>query len=129
MRRFYLIGFLVLVCFDTLAQVSFKLGANAAAPAAFDPAWLQRVMSEPWIYIALACYLGTFFTWMTLLVHAPIGPAYAASHLEVVVVLVLSGVLFNEPIAAPQIAGCALIVAGIVCLAIGAGRSGTAAPA
>jgi drug/metabolite transporter (DMT)-like permease len=127
MRRFYLIGFLVLVCFDTLAQVSFKLAADAAAPVALDQAWLLRIISEPWIYIALGCYLGTFFTWMTLLVHAPIGPAYAASHLEVVVVLVLSGVIFNEPIATPQVAGCALIVLGIICLAIGAGRDSKAA--
>ncbi len=118
-----MIGFLVLVIFDTLAQVSFKLAANAAAPVALEHAWLLRVVSEPWVYIAVGCYLGTFFTWMTLLVRAPIGPAYAASHLEVVSVLVLSAVAFNEHIGTPQLAGCALIVMGIACLAVGADRS------
>jgi drug/metabolite transporter (DMT)-like permease len=122
-RCFYLIGFVVLVSLDTSAQLSFKMAAEAAAPFAADGAWLFRVLREPWIYAALCCYLGTFFTWITLLVRAPIGPAYAASHLEVVSVLMLSRWLFNEPIAGSQIAGCVLIVAGITCLAAAAGRT------
>ena len=118
MRRFYLIGFLVLVCFDTFAQVCFKLTANHAMPPEANLAWVWRVMSSPWVYSAIACYIGAFITWMTLLERAPIGPAFAASHLEVVSVLVLSVVLFGEHVGAPQLIGSALIIAGIVCLAI-----------
>ena len=66
----------------------------------------------------MVCYVGAFVTWMTLLEHAPIGPAFAASHLEVISVMVLSVVLFNEHIGTPQWIGSALIIAGIVCLAI-----------
>ncbi|MBZ0223303.1 MAG: EamA family transporter [Dokdonella sp.] len=118
MRRFYLIGFLVLVCFDTFAQVCFKLTANHALPPEANLAWVLRVASSPWVYAAIACYIGAFITWMALLEHAPIGPAFAASHLEVVSVLALSVVIFNERISAAQLIGSALIIAGIVCLAI-----------
>ena len=118
MRRFYLIGFLVLVAFDTFAQVCFKLTANAAMPPETDIAWLVRVLSSPWVYCAIACYIGAFVTWMTLLEHAPIGPAFAASHLEVISVLALSVVIFGEHVGVPQLVGSALIIAGIVCLAI-----------
>lgn len=118
MRRFYLIGFLVLVAFDTFAQVCFKLTANAAMPPETDIAWLVRVLSSPWVYCAIACYIGAFFTWMTLLEHAPIGPAFAASHLEVISVMALSVVIFHEHVGVPQLIGSALIIAGIVCLAI-----------
>ena len=118
MKRFYLIGFLVLVCFDTCAQVCFKLTANHAMPPELGTAWLLRIASSPWVYAAIACYLGAFVTWMTLLEHAPIGPAFAASHLEVISVIALSVILFNERIGAPQWIGSALIIAGIVCLAI-----------
>ncbi len=118
MRRFYLVGFLVLVCFDTFAQVCFKLTANHALPPEADLAWLLRVLSSPWVYCAIACYIGAFVTWMTLLEHAPIGPAFAASHLEVISVMALSVALFDERIGAAQLAGAALIIAGIVCLAI-----------
>jgi drug/metabolite transporter (DMT)-like permease len=118
MRRFYLIGFLVLVCFDTFAQICFKLTANHAMPPEWNGAWLLRVFSTPWVYCAIACYVGAFLTWMTLLEHAPIGPAFAASHLEVISVIALSVLIFGEHVGLPQLLGSALIIAGIVCLAI-----------
>lgn len=118
MRRFYLIGFLVLVGFDTFAQICFKLTANHAMPPEANLAWVIRVMSSPWVYGAIACYIGAFVSWMTLLRHAPIGPAFAASHLEVISVMALSVVIFGERIDAPQLIGSALIIAGIVCLAV-----------
>ncbi|MEO5621848.1 MAG: EamA family transporter [Dokdonella sp.] len=118
MKRFYLIGFLVLVCFDTFAQICFKLTANHAMPPEASLAWLLRVASSPWVYVAIACYLGAFASWMTLLEHAPIGPAFAASHLEVISVMALSVLIFGEHIGLPQLFGSALIIGGIVCLAI-----------
>ncbi len=126
MRRFYAIGFLVLASFDSVAQLSFKLGATAAAPFMLDGAWMLRVIREPWILLALLCYLGTFFTWITLLSRAPLGPAYAISHVEVVSVLVLSHVFLGEQISVAQILGCGLIVSGIACLAVAATRAATA---
>lgn len=118
MRRFYAIGFLVLIAFDTLAQVSFKLAAMHALPLTLNAAWLLRVALAPWVYGAVLGYLGAFFAWMTLLKHAPIGPAFAASHLQVISVLALSAWLFGERLSLPQLAGAALIIAGIGCLAV-----------
>ena len=128
MRRFYLIGFLVLVCFDTFAQICFKLTANHAMPPEASLGWILRVASTPWVYFAIACYVGAFVTWMSLLKHAPIGPAFAASHLEVITVMVLSVVIFSEHVGAPQWIGAALIMAGIVCLAISETDGDTPAP-
>lgn len=122
-RRFYLLGFLALMAFDTLAQISFKLAGTHALPLEFSATWLLRVFGQPWVYGALAGYLGAFFTWMTLLKHAPIGPAFAASHLEIVSVLLLSAWLFGERISAPQVLGGVLIFGGIVCLAFSDSRA------
>ncbi len=119
MRRFYIIGFLILLVFDTMAQVSFKLGAMNTAPAACDIAWLTRVITEKWVYVALVGYLGAFVTYMTLLKHAPIGPAFAVSHLELVIVLIVSVLFLNEHLTAVQVVGSLLICAGIVVFAIG----------
>lgn len=116
MRRFYLFGFLVLLAFDTLGQVGFKLAAVRTAPAAFDLAWLTRVFVERWIYLSVVGYIGAFFTWMTLLKHAPIGPAFAASHLEIVSVLILSVSVLGETLSGRQALGSALILAGILLL-------------
>ena len=117
MRRFYLIGFLLLMGFDTLAQVSFKYAGTHALPVSASLAWLLRVFGQPWIYGALIGYVGAFFTWMSLLKHAPIGPAFAASHLELVSVMLLSVWLFGEQLTLARGLGALLIIAGIVCLA------------
>ncbi len=118
MRRFYLFGFLLLMGFDTLAQISFKYAGTQALPFAANLAWVLRVFSDPWIYGALIGYVGAFFTWMAVLKHAPIGPAFAASHLEVVSVMLLSIWLFDEQLTLPRVIGALLIIAGIACLGL-----------
>lgn len=121
MRRFYLIGFIVLLAFDTLAQISFKYTAMAALPVSADLGWLARIFSQPWVYFAILSYLGAFFSWMTLLKHAPIGPAFAASHMEVLTVMLIAVPLFGDQLKQTHIIGAALILVGIVCLAFSEG--------
>ena len=104
MRKFYIVGFALLLLFDTLGQSSFKLTAIHAQPLAADWDWISRVFTQPWVYIAIAGYIGAFFTWMMLLKKAPVGPAFAASHLEVVTVMLVSAFPFH--------------VAGIIFLAL-----------
>lgn len=118
-KRFYVLGFLALMMFDTLAQVSFKFASLHAAPLMFDIAWLLRVFGHPWIYGAFIGYLGAFFTWMTLLKYAPVGPAFAASHLEIISVTLVSVWLFDDTLNIAKIAGGLLILSGILCLAKG----------
>jgi uncharacterized membrane protein len=122
MRRFYLIGFLVLLAFDTLAQIGFKLAAVAAAPPQLEVAWLGRIATERWIYLAVAGYLGGFVTWMTLLRYAPIGPAFAATHLDIVTVLIVSVMWLGEALSPPQVVGAILILTGISVLAVTKGE-------
>ena len=86
---------------------------------AFDLSWLYRVSGIPALYVAVACYGATFFVWMTLLRHAPVGPAFAASHLELVGVLMASVTIFHEHVSALQWAGAGTILLGIACLAFG----------
>ena len=72
-RRFYLIGFGLLLAFDTLAQLSFKWAGLHGGEASLDLSWLLRVFAQPWIYGAIVGYVGAFFTWMSLLTRAPVG--------------------------------------------------------
>ena len=118
-----MLGFLVLMVFDAAAQISVKLAGTHALPLEPSVDWLFRLATHPWIYGAIVSYLGAFFTWMTILKHAPIGPAFAASHLEIVGVLILSHSLLGEHISAGQLVGTALILSGIVCLGISESRA------
>lgn len=124
--RFYLIGFAVLAAFDTLTQVSFKLASHRTGEFAMTTPWLKAAALSPWIYVAIAGYLGAFVAWMTLLEHAPVGPSFAASHIDVVTVLIVSIPLFGERLRPGQIAGAVCIVAGIVFLSFSDAATATA---
>jgi drug/metabolite transporter (DMT)-like permease len=117
-RRFYLLGFGALMLFDTITQISFKLVTAHAGEFAPQLSWLREIFSTQWLYLAVLGYLGAFVTWMTLLKHAPIGPAFAASHLEMIPVLIISVMFFNERLTAAQLMGGLCIVLGVICLSL-----------
>lgn len=121
-RYFYLIGFSVLMLFDTLTQVSFKLATINAGEFMPKFEWVIVVLHTPWIYGAVAGYIGSFVAWMTLLKHAPVGPAFAASHFAIVFVLVISVLYFGEHLSATQVTGALSIVLGIVFLSLSENR-------
>ncbi len=117
-KRFYVLGFGALMLFDTWTQVSFKLASHQTGEFAMTLEWLKTAVFSPWIYGAVAGYLGAFVTWMTLLKRAPVGPAFAASHLEVVTVLIVSVLYFGERLTPLQMIGGFCIVLGIVFLSL-----------
>ena len=113
-----MLGFGALMAFDTMTQISFKLAAMHAGEFQAQWAWLSDLFTNRWVYMAIVGYLGAFVTWMTLLKHAPIGPSFAASHMEVIPVLAISYVLFNERFTLIQLLGCLCILAGVACLSL-----------
>ncbi len=117
MKKFFFIGFGVLMTFDTLAQICFKYTANNALPFEMSTDWIIRLFLHPWIYGSIIGYIGTYFTWLTLLKRLSIGASFAASHMEVVSVMLVSVWIFDEPLTLPKLAGAILILAGIMCLA------------
>ena len=120
--HFYLLGFGALMLFDTLTQVSFKLASNDAGAFMLNFDWVMAVLHHPWIYVAIAGYVGSFVAWMTVLNHAPVGPAFAASHLAIVLVLAISVIYFGEQLSVKQVVGALSIVLGIVLLSLSENR-------
>jgi drug/metabolite transporter (DMT)-like permease len=119
---FYAIGFAILIAFDTLTQVSIKLASSQAGTFSASLDWLLVVLHNPWLYAAVLGYLGAFFAWMTLLKHAPVGPAFAASHLGLIPVLLISAIYFGEKLTMMQLLGAACIIVGIVFLSLSEAR-------
>lgn len=120
--RFVLVGFLLLLGFDTAAQLSLKAASTGALPLEFSVDWMSRLLHQWALYGAMLGFIAAFIVWMALLRRAPVGPAFAASNLDIVTVLVASHWLFGEHIGWPQAVGTGLIVAGVACLALAAGR-------
>lgn len=123
-RRALLAGFALLLVFNTAAQLLLKAASTGALPLHADVAWVMRLLHQRALWFAIACFVGGFLAWMALLRHAPIGPAFAVSNLDIVSVLLASHWLFGEDVGVWQVLGAALIVAGVGCLAVAAGRRG-----
>jgi drug/metabolite transporter (DMT)-like permease len=122
-RSTMLLGFLLLVAIDTFVQIGFKLAGNNTLPVTLDLPWLGRVAREPWVIGVLLGYGAAFLTYMTLIKHAPIGPAFAASHMEIVTVTLFSVLVFGDILTLWQVVGCCAIVTGVFVLAATEGRS------
>jgi drug/metabolite transporter (DMT)-like permease len=118
MRGCFLLGFFALVLFDTMGQVGFKLTGEVSGVLEFSEAWVRLVLAQPAFYMIVAAYIFAFFTYMTLMKEAPVGPLFAAAHLELVTVTVLSWMWFGERFSILQIAGCLCIVGGVVILGV-----------
>jgi drug/metabolite transporter (DMT)-like permease len=118
-RTYFIVGLLGLLVLDTFTKVSLKYTTLVAEPLTFDLQWLVRVLTTPWVYCAILGYLGAFVTWMTILRRIPVGPAFAATNLELVGVMVISAPLFGEVLSGVQYFGAVLIIAGVLCIAYG----------
>lgn len=118
MWRFYSIGFAFLLIFDTCGQLSFKYTALHAEPFDVSQAWIGRIFASPWLYSTILSYGGAFVTWMHLLKRAPIGPAFAVSHMQIVTVMFMSIWLFDDHLTLNRIAGAVFIIGGIIVLVI-----------
>lgn len=117
MRLKILIGFLLLIAVDTFVQIGFKFAGDNTLPVTLDLPWLERVVREPWVAAVLAGYGAAFVIYMTLIKHAPIGPAFAASHMEIVTVALFSYLYLGDSITLVQALGCCAIVGGVLVLA------------
>jgi multidrug transporter EmrE-like cation transporter len=116
-RRTVLLGFLLLLTFDTASQVCIKF-AGERIGVGQDPVWLLRMVQEPLIYVVLLCYAGAFATYISLLKYAAVGPAYAAAHGHIVTVLLISILFLGERLSLLQALGGVAILAGLVILAV-----------
>ncbi len=123
-RRALLVGFVLLVAFNSAAQLALKSASTGALPLQFGAAWLSRLLHQRALYFAILGFVSGFLVWMALLRHAPIGPAFAASNLDIVTVLLASAWFLGEHVGGWQVVGAVLIVAGVGCLAVAASRSG-----
>jgi multidrug transporter EmrE-like cation transporter len=117
MRLKILAGFLLLIAVDTFVQIGFKMAGNNTLPVTLDLPWIERVVNEPWVLAVIAGYGAAFAIYMTLIKHAPIGPAFAASHMEIVTVTLFSYWYFGDNITLVQALGCCAIVGGVLVLA------------
>jgi len=118
------IAWSLLLCFETLCQISLKQAGRVTGPFDFSPSAFASAISTPWIWVAIGCYIGAFLAWMTILRKSTLSAAFTTSAIVFIAVMFSSWLVFGEYIGWLRLLGSVVIVVGI--LMIGADETASA---
>jgi drug/metabolite transporter (DMT)-like permease len=109
----------LLIAFESGAQVSLKVGGDGLSAILFGVDWLLAAVNSVAVMVAVGCYIGSFLTWMLILRSSKLSLAFPLSSLVFVVVLMVSWLGLGESISPLHWLGVCVIIGGIVLLADG----------
>lgn len=115
MSYFYIALTILLTVFGQIA-IKWQVTQAGNLPAEFDQKiiFLGKLLINPWIMSALFAALLASVAWMAALTRLQLSHAYPFMSISFVLVLILSAMIFHEPIGTYKMVGMALIIAGIV---------------
>lgn len=109
---------LITVFLTVYGQIVIKwqvLAAGAMPEATADRAWfLAKLMLNPWIISGLLAGLLAAVSWMAAMTKLELSHAYPFMSLAFIGVLVVSALVFHEPVNAWKVGGLVLITLGII---------------
>jgi multidrug transporter EmrE-like cation transporter len=76
--------------------------------------FFTNLVLDPWVLSALLGGFVAVLTWTAALSKLELSRAYPFTAVSFIMVLVLSGILFGEPITFAKILGVGLVIAGLV---------------
>ncbi len=109
------LGWLGLFCVETGMHTCFKLGGDALGGDFWQAT--AGAARSPWVWAGLACYIGMFALWMTILKEADVGRAFPMTALVYVPIVGAAMLVFHERLNAPRVIGLAFVIAGVALLA------------
>lgn len=114
MHYIYILFTIVLTVYGQLV-VKWQVSLAGDFPATNGDKFifLAKLLINPWIISSMAAALLAGVAWMAALTQLQLSHAYPFMGLTFVMVLVLSAMLFQEPMTWVKLAGVSLIVAGI----------------
>ena len=114
MSYFYVACTIALTVYGQIVIKWQVLDAGAFPEATGDKVWfLLRLLVNPWVVSALAAALGAAMTWMAAMTRLDLSHAYPFMSLAFILVVLLSALVFHEPLSWQKVAGVVLICAGI----------------
>jgi drug/metabolite transporter (DMT)-like permease len=107
---------IVLLALGALCQIAIKYAGLDTGPFDFSPRAFVAAAASPWLWTAVLCYLGEFVAWMVILRHSALSSAFPTGAIVLIVLMIASKVLFDEPVGWLKALGSAMIVAGVLLL-------------
>ncbi|MBT9470834.1 MAG: transporter [Phenylobacterium sp.] len=94
-------------------QIAAKQTALDLSEVPFGWVWFARLVHLHWAWALLAFEIASFAAWMTALSEMKLSAAFPMSAIGYVLIILTSWVMYREPASAAQVAGGAMILAGI----------------
>lgn len=109
------------VMLNAVAQLALKAGVRGLGPIALNftqmlPVGL-RMMTEPYLWIGLGCYVISVVVWILALSRVDVSIAYPMLSLGYVVNAVAAWWLFGEDLSPLRLTGIGIIIVGVYILA------------
>ncbi len=109
------------VMLNAVAQLALKAGVRHMGPIALSmnqviPVSL-RLMSEPYLWLGLACYGISVVVWILALSRVDVSIAYPMLSLGYVVTAFAAWWLFGESLGSMRLVGIGIIIVGVYILA------------
>lgn len=115
-RSFLLVAWIVLLAIGTLCQITIKLAGVDTGPFDFSLQAFAAAAASPWLWAAVACYVGEFLVWMLILRHSSLSSAFPTGAIVLIALMFASRFMFDEPLGWSKVVGSAMIVIGVLML-------------
>jgi drug/metabolite transporter (DMT)-like permease len=111
----YIVGTVLFTVYGQIV-LKWRVAKVGALPVVFSHKifFLLGVIWDPWVLSGLVAGFFAFLCWMAALTEFELSYAYPFMSLSFLLVLVLSAILFQEPLTVSKVVGVGLIVAGII---------------
>ena len=113
------------VCCSALAHIFLKVGASGLRSDGAGTAlsFVGQVVANPFIWLGVVLYVTAFGIGVLVLRQVDVSFAYPFISLGFILVLMVGWLVLGEPLTWPKVVGNALIIGGIMVLALGGGVS------
>ena len=107
------------VVLDSGGHFAFKLAAiETDASASFLFHW-QHMLTRPWLWVGVLCFVGEFVAWLAFLSLVPLAQGVLLGMISIVLVMVGGRIMFREQFTRLRITGMVLIVTGVAIVGMG----------
>jgi drug/metabolite transporter (DMT)-like permease len=107
------------IVLDSGGHFAFKLAAiESDESASFLIHW-RHMLSRPWLWVGVLCFIGEFVAWLAFLSLVPLAQGVLLGMISIVIVMVGGRIIFREQFTRLRITGMVLIVAGVAIVGIG----------
>lgn len=115
-RSAVLASWIVVLALGAICQIALKYAGLETGPFDFSARAFLAAAASVWLWIAVVCYVGEFVAWMVILRDSSLSSAFPTGAIVLVVLLLASRFLFDEPVGWLKLIGSAMIVGGVLLL-------------